>query len=231
MDLITILNHCSHHPGFVYRPARWGADKKSIEIDARPNYDGLVASFKWHIGSQFHGQFNYNWGHALDTCSNSCLEPFNALTAVSVRNQLSPVSLSSVNYGKAAYDVRHTVNTNHVYTVPSHFGNKILNSAVGGWTVAGTILFHSGYPFSIVNSGVRSQVSNATGITSAVVLADFVNGPSYPSCTAPNTACYSTSMFAANQHDWGNTPRNSFRGRGYFDTDLNIHKTFAYRKR
>jgi len=36
MDLITILNHCSHHPGFVYRPARWGADKKSIEIAIRP---------------------------------------------------------------------------------------------------------------------------------------------------------------------------------------------------
>jgi transposase len=36
MDLITILNHCSHHPGFVYRPARWGADKKSIEVDVRP---------------------------------------------------------------------------------------------------------------------------------------------------------------------------------------------------
>src|SRR5450631_2943204 len=42
MDLITILNHCSHHPGFVYRPARWGADKKSIEIAIRPR-TGSVA--------------------------------------------------------------------------------------------------------------------------------------------------------------------------------------------
>jgi transposase len=36
MDLITILNHCSHHPGFVYRPARWSPDKKNIEIAIRP---------------------------------------------------------------------------------------------------------------------------------------------------------------------------------------------------
>jgi hypothetical protein len=196
-------------------------------------YDGLVASLRWHLGHQFSGLFNFNWGHALDTCSNSCLEPFNALTAVSVRNQLSPVSLNAVNYGNADYDTRHTVSSNYVYTVPRHFGNQILNSAVGGWTLAGTILYHSGYPFSIVNSGVRSQVSNATGITSAVVLADFVNGSSYPSCTTPNSSCYSASMFAAkaNQHDWGNIPRNSFRGPGYFDTDLNINKTFAYRER
>jgi hypothetical protein len=103
---------------------------------------------------------------------------------------------------------------------------------MGGWTLAGTILYHSGYPFSIVNSGVRSQVGNSSGITTAVVLADFLGGSSYPSCTTPNTACYSTSMFAAkaNQQNWGNIPRNSFRGPGYFDTDLNINKAFTYRE-
>ena len=125
-----------------------------------------------------------------------------------------------------------TVNSNYVYTVPSHFGNKMMNSVVGGWTLAGTILFHSGYPFSIVDSGVRSQVGNTSGITTAVVLADYL-GTGYPSCTTPNTACYSTSMFAAkaNQHDWGNIPRNSFRGPGYFDTDFNLNKSFTYRER
>jgi hypothetical protein len=198
-------------------------------------YDGLVTSFKWHIGHQFSGQFNYNWGHALDTCSNSCLEPFVASNNVSVRNQLSPLGLRGVNYGDADYDTRHTVSSNYVYTVPSHFGNKVLNSVVGGWTVAGTILYHSGYPFSIVNSGIRGTqgIGNASGITTAVILADFLGGSSYPSCTTPNTACYDTSMFAAkgNQHDWGNIPRNSFRGPGYFDTDLNLKKEFAYKER
>jgi hypothetical protein len=40
-------------------------------------------------------------------------------------------------------------------------------------------------------------------------------------------------MFAtsASQHDWGNIPRNSFRGPGYFDTDLNLKKEFAYKER
>jgi len=198
-------------------------------------YDGLVTSFKWHLGHQFSGQFNYNWGHALDTCSNSCLEPFVASNNVSVRNQLSPLGLRGVNYGDADYDTRHTVNSNYVYMVPSHFGNKILNSVVGGWTVAGTILYHSGYPFSIVNSGIRGTqgIGNASGITTAVILADFMGGSSYPSCTTPNASCYDPSMFAAkgNQHDWGNIPRNSFRGPGYFDTDLNLKKEFAYKER
>src|SRR5882672_523632 len=36
MELITILNHCHRHRGFVYQHARFGADKKSIEVDVRP---------------------------------------------------------------------------------------------------------------------------------------------------------------------------------------------------
>ena len=36
---------------------------------------------------------------------------------------------------------------------------------------------------------------------------------------------------AANQHDFGNIPRNSFRGPGYFDTDLNLTKTIPIHER
>ena len=36
MELITILNHCHHHRGFVYQHARFGSDKKTIEVGVRP---------------------------------------------------------------------------------------------------------------------------------------------------------------------------------------------------
>jgi len=36
MELITILNHCHRHRRFVYEHARFGPDKKSIEVDVRP---------------------------------------------------------------------------------------------------------------------------------------------------------------------------------------------------
>jgi transposase len=36
MELITILNHCYHHQGFVYQQARWSMDKKSVQIEVRP---------------------------------------------------------------------------------------------------------------------------------------------------------------------------------------------------
>jgi transposase len=36
MELTTILNHCYHFPRFVYQHARFGPDKKTIEVAVRP---------------------------------------------------------------------------------------------------------------------------------------------------------------------------------------------------
>ena len=79
------------------------------------NYNGLVSSFKWKLGSQFSGSFSYTWSHALDTCSNDCLLPFNNLAAApSLRYQVSPYGLGVTNYSAADYDVRHSYNANYV---------------------------------------------------------------------------------------------------------------------
>ena len=36
MELLTILNHCHRHRGFVYQHARFGPGKKTVEVDLRP---------------------------------------------------------------------------------------------------------------------------------------------------------------------------------------------------
>ncbi len=61
------------------------------------NYNGFVSSFRWRMSSNFTGNFSYTWSHALDTCSNDCLEPFNAAQCTSsLRYQISPVSLRAL---------------------------------------------------------------------------------------------------------------------------------------
>jgi hypothetical protein len=140
-----------------------------------------------------------------------------------------------LNYSNADYDVRHSLNANYVYTVPTSYFHNWL--AKGGWTVAGTFLFHSGYPFSVVDTGVRSEggVKNAKGIAIQPFIADYLGGPMDASCTTPNIECSSLSPFlfapASAQLNYGNIARNSFRGPGYFDTDLNVNKTFAIYER
>jgi len=77
------------------------------------NYDGLVASFRWRMGSGFTGQFAYTWSHALDTCSNECLEPFQDTAAViGERYQDNPLG-PKLNYSNADYDSRHGVSARY----------------------------------------------------------------------------------------------------------------------
>ena len=206
-------------------------------------YDGLVTAVRWHAGSQFQGAFSYTWSHALDPCSNGCLQPFNALAAPSIRYQTSP-SLG-LSYSNSDYDVRHSLNANYIYTTKVRWNNAFAKLALNGWSVAGTVLYHSGYPFSVVNTSVRGAngVKNLSGIATNTVLADWVGGSNgYVTCGTPNVQCISPSLFSPAskkvngvtvpvQTNFGNIPRNSFRGPGYFDTDMNVHKTFSIKER
>ncbi|MBV8845872.1 MAG: TonB-dependent receptor, partial [Bryobacterales bacterium] len=199
------------------------------------NYEGLVTSFRWRMTNDFIGSFSYTWSHALDTCSNACLERFNTQSAPSLQLQVSPFGQDALNYSNADYDARHSLNANYVYTVsPAHFQNSLMKHALGNWMVAGTFLFHSGYPFSAINTAVRGAqgIGGASGLTTQTFLADYL-GVGYPSCSGPNAPCVTASQFAtaANQHDFGNIPRNSFRGPGYFDTDMNLSRIIAVKER
>ncbi len=133
--------------------ARFG-EINELSSTGHSNYDGLTSSLKLHFQS-FIGQINYTWGHALDTCSNNCLTQFNLLTSASLRYDSNPVGANG-SYGNADYDTRHSFGANYMWTIPTHFGNAALKSALGGWTIGGTFQARSGYPLSIINTSLRS---------------------------------------------------------------------------
>src|SRR6266404_802424 len=48
MELLTILNHCHRHRGFVYQHARFGPDQKSIEVEVRPREGSAAVCSECH---------------------------------------------------------------------------------------------------------------------------------------------------------------------------------------
>jgi hypothetical protein len=196
------------------------------------NYAGLTSSFKYRATKSFQAQFNYTWSHDLDTCSNNCLLPFSDSTIVSMRYQASP-TLPGTAYSNSDYDVRHNFTANYVYTSPTSFSSGLMRRAVGGWTVAGTIFYHSGYPWTPVSTLARGALSNVVGLRSGTTVADFAVNPSSLSCSNPNKPCATVADFVAGatQSDFGNYPRNTLRGPGFFDTDMNVTKHFDVTER
>ena len=199
---------------------------------ARSNYNGVTAAVREQLGHGFTGQFSYTFSHTLDDVSNGGIDPYSFNN--SLLNQISPFS-TSLNYSNSDYDVRHSLNASYVWELPVRTENHALNALVGGWTVSGTFFYRSGLPFSVVDGQtIAKLVDGGKNLQNVTVLGQPI-GAVPLSCggASVNTACLSASQFASGSavNGFGTIPRNSFRGPGYFNTDLGLKKTFHFHER
>jgi Carboxypeptidase regulatory-like domain len=217
---------------------RFGAVRELQSVGVS-NYDGVVTTITRKFTHGFQGSLNYTWAHALDdlTTTNPGT-PFNLFG--SAVYQFNPNCLSCQNYGNSDSDARHNLTANYVWELPFKSQNKFVSEVIGGWTVAGTFFAHSGLPWSATNIQTGLDFLNGPfGIP--LTLASTVGGvgagcqASGPGTFSTPTPCVQATQFTGTgtitQSGFGNVPRNSFRGLGYFDTDLNVNKSFAVTER
>jgi hypothetical protein len=195
------------------------------------HYNGLVLSIKHSMTSHLAFGFKFTYSHATDDVSNGGLLPFayNA-TQLSVLQPEDPFNIKAYNYGNADYDIRKYASANFViddFLRALHF-NRGSNAVFGGWTVSGTVLDHTGFPFSVTQNDALIANYNAamfaqpitSGWSSCGSGAAFTN----------NTPCLSPNNFAPTMsasgvfNQFSSQNRNQYRGPGFFDTDLSISK-------
>jgi hypothetical protein len=196
------------------------------------NYNGVTASVQQNLWHGLTARFNYTSSHSTDNVSNGGVLPFSISNSITA--QIDP-SNPNASYASSDYDIRHQFSANYVWDLPIRFSNHLLNTLAGGWQVAGTFFFRTGLPFSIVD-GAQANAFVPNNLTAnGVFLANILYAPtagvptSFGSSCA-TTACFSTSSFAT-PTDFNAFARNAFRGPGYFNTDMNLKKTFALNER
>ena len=198
---------------------------EEVQSVATSNYSGLVMSVR-NQSKYLTLQFNYTYSHALDEISNGGFLPF-GLTNTGISNPgnpIDPFNLALQNYGNADYDLRHSLNGNYLVTVPYFGGPRLLTDM---WTVGGTLFWHSGFPFSVVDGAVTGDLSSNYGST---VLAAVIN-PQVPHHCGRGSiinSCFGSDpgAYFADPTGFGGQRRNQFSGPGYFNTDLALLKGF-----
>jgi len=195
------------------------------------NYNGLSAAVQEQFTHGFSGSFSYTFSHTQDNVSNGGILPFSFNN--SLLNQISPFSAAALNYANSDYDVRHSLNASYVWDLPVKFQNRALNAVAGGWTVSGTFFYRSGLPFSVTDGTTIGNLANGgTNLLNVTVLGQPITTvPLSCGAAAVDTACLTASQFASSPTTFGTIPRNSFRGPGYFNTDLGLKKTFRLTER
>jgi Carboxypeptidase regulatory-like domain len=216
---------------------RFGAVRELQSVGIN-NYDGLVTTLTRRFTHGFQGSINYTFAHALDdlTTTNPGT-PFNA--TYSMVYQINPYCLRCGNYSNGDADARHNITANYVWDLPFKTQSKLLNEAVGGWTIAGTFYAHSGLPWTPEAVPDANDLFPNPIFGAPFAPADFTGGATTCQVGGPGgglgNSCVNQSAFpsfaGANQLDFGNIRRNSFRGLGYFDTDMNVNKSFAVTER
>jgi Carboxypeptidase regulatory-like domain len=189
------------------------------------NYDALTVQIRHSMKWGFQGQFGWTWSHAIGL--NTVYNPYNL----------------NFGYGNQSFDSRHTFVGDIIWNEPHKFGNAIVNTVLGGWTVGSKVYIYGGFPFSGSDSKISAQINSGGGIGS--ILASVVDPHISPTCTAvvgsSATPCYTPAQFETYavssgvgtpvQTDFGATGPNTFRGPGYFDIDSTLTKKFYIKER
>jgi hypothetical protein len=195
------------------------------------NYNGVTVSIQEQVAHGFSGRFNYTYAHALDDVSNGGILRYSLVDSILV--QINPFNLRSLNYSNADYDLRHNITASYVWDLPLKAQNHLLNEAIGGWEVSGTFFYHTGFPFSIVDGTSRLAFQGNNMQNLRILATPTATVPRQCSSSAVNAPCFTASQFvpAGRATTFGTVPRNTFRGPGYFNTDISLRKYFRVRER
>lgn len=214
--------------------ARFG-EVTQIQNLANSNYHGFTASLTHRARGGFQIQANYTWSHALDEISNNSLSPFglntNGLYADVIFPQ-DPSNVAKYNYGNADYDVRHSLNVNYVWSDAfRHLTNWGPNALMKGWTFSGTVIAHTGLPFTVFSGDVTSTLQSTNyGGGSQYIFSNIVGSTSMTcgsSAARVGNPCLSVSNFVTPTDDFGQQRRNQFYGPHYVNTDFAVEKAFG----
>jgi len=190
-------------------------------------YHGLTLIEQHGFAHHFQGQLSYTWSQSLQL--GTIYNP-----TVYSEGTLTPTGTPLQNYGPAAFDTRHNLSGDLVYSTPK-WGRRSLDRTIGGWKFGSKLYLYSGRPFTVVDSGVSSAhgfgSTFSTTFTNAVLADTLTPGVVGRHCgaSAVHAPCLSTANFAtaATQTDFGNTLPNAFRGPGFFSVSSQLSKEIA----
>lgn len=203
------------------------------------NYGALQMIFRRRINSGLGFQFSYtfakskdnrSWDPSLSTVSTGSVQAASS-TPFDLRDR-------SLNYTFSDFDRRHVFQGTYTYELPFGKGRKFLRDiptvvdyVLGGWQMAGTIVWASGRPFTVF-SGINtlSNVVQATADCSGCTR----NSGRLVLETGRNfwfDAATRSQFTTPAPGELGNTGRNFFLAPNYFQWDSSLSKKFKLGER
>jgi Carboxypeptidase regulatory-like domain len=208
----------------IYRTYRGYAGITQQENSTRGTYNSFQMGLRAQDKHGLSGEIDYTWSHEIDVTTydlNTTSNPFD----------------SNYDRGSGALDRRHILNGNYIYKLPD-FGvtNYLTRMAVGGWEVAGTVIFESGA--LINNQGPKLGLNyDPVGLNGGYTdRPNLVGKVSYPKKQGewftPNAFGSPLPAWAGStSQGFGNAGKDSVLGPGRLNFTTSLYKTFDISER
>lgn len=197
--------------------------------DANASYNALLLEVEHRFAKSFQIDLQYRWSHTIDDGSNDYyIGEY-------------PFGLQYMK-GDADFDVRHNIKLYGVYTPQFTQFSSWANRLFGGWQISGILNAHTGYPWTPTYSNTGCNIVYANSGYCNLRPGAYLGGvnPDYSISTLEKQNGYfpngALSYFTVPTYPATGVPpppgvgRNTFRGPGYFDTDMAVQKAFGLPK-
>jgi len=88
--------------------------------------------------------------------------------------------------------LRHQLSANYVWDLPVKVSKHWLQSLLGGWQIAGTFFYRTGFPFSIVNGQQEASLAGNNLTVNGTFLTSVLYEPTPGSPTSFGASCATT---------------------------------------
>lgn len=209
------------------------------ESQARMTYNAAQVTLRQRTHHGLEYTVNYTFAKSLTNSSGNYSVANTSFNGSSHQNGYD----INGDYGPSAMDIRNSLNLVGVYELPFGHGraygsnaNKVVDGALGGWKIATSALFYSGFPVTIFANG--NSNTNSWGFSRAnqyrpmVIKNRSINqwwgtDPSATPClnaAVDNGAC---AYGNPGSFTFGTAHNSTERGPGYRQVDLSLFKDFS----
>jgi hypothetical protein len=207
-------------PDSFLRPFRGWNNVGYLEDSGYMNYNGLQTSLtrRYSAGLQFGVSYTWSKAMGLTDGDGGGLPMFR--------------DYRSYLYGKLGYDQTHVFVSNYLYSLPNLAvlgANPITRGMFHNWEIAGITTIASGFPVGVGFSRIDGVDRHGGGDAPRLWMRER---PILDRGDRSFSRWFNTNAFAApGVMEWGNAPRDVFRGPGRHNWDFTLSKNFPIAER
>jgi len=200
-------------PGTALRPYPDFGNITVATNDTVSSYNALQASFRRRFQHGLTFNLNYTWAHTLDQ------------GGVAFGSGAQDDTNYRAEYGNADYDVRHNLEFDYTYQLPS--APKLPSWLGSGWQVNGITQFRSGLSVNVTCGCDSAQIGAASARPNLVPGVS----PRPASVDIPGSQINIAAFTAPPTGSFGNAGRNILKGPAAYNWDFSLFKDFKVRER